>query len=480
MKKDILKILLAYFLALAVVYVLPRLGFPQIISQMFFLLLIIYVFYSKDSIFWLTWYFVIVDAPGGIFGSVSAAEVYRLPLYNLGPGVSLGFHELFLFMFIFKWIMGNRRMDFIFKYQAWLILILGVTYFLISFFLGISASNIINTVRTILPWFWVLIIPSYVKGRPDLDRIFAMLLPFVLIAFISSFQVFFTGQFIRGILSGTSAVSRFGEASEENLLRVSSSFYIVFLSIIQSLYLIISRSKTFKPNVLLLVIAVATLTILFSGTRGWIIALVILFMSLFFVPGFSTLITTLRAVVIIVFLFIILETISPILPSQIGMSVERVLTLQALAEGDLTAGGTLSRLTERGPRVMAVWRESPLIGWAFSDTFYAYSDVHVGNQTNLLNLGILGFTLFNGIYLSILMKTQKWGRKLKKYYSGGNEYIVYLFALLALFFIHTSSGALWSFMRGGSPHSAQLLWGLLFTAIGIAISPWANSERTET
>lgn len=477
MKKDILKILLAYSLALAVVYVLPRLGFPQFIGQLFFLLLIVYVFYSKDSVFWLTWYFVVVDAPGGIFGSVSAAEIYRLPLYTIGPGVSLGFQELFLFMFILKWIIGNQRKDFIFKYQAWMILALGTVFFLISIFLGISAGNMINTARALLPWFWVLIIPSYIKGRSEFERIFAMLVPFVFIAFLSSFQIYFTGQFIRGILSGTATVSRFGEATEENLLRVSSSFFIVFISIIQGLYLIISGSKAFKPNLLLLVIAVGTLTILFSATRGWIIALAILFMSLFFISGFSTLITTLRAVVIMVFLFIILETISPVLPSQIGLSFERVLTLQALAEGDLTAGGTLSRLTERGPRVMAVWRESPLIGWAFSDTFYANADVHVGNQTNLLNLGILGFTLFNGIYLSIMMKTQKWGRKLKKYYSGGNEYVVYLFAMLALFFIHSSSGALWSFVRGGSPHSAQLLWGLLFTAIGTAILPWSRTDE---
>ena len=43
-----------------------------------------------------------------------------------------------------------------------------------------------------------------------------------------------------------------------------------------------------------------------------------------------------------------------------------MLTLEKMGKGDLALGGTLSRLTERGPKVMSKFYESPVFGFGFA------------------------------------------------------------------------------------------------------------------
>ena len=110
----------------------------------------------------------------------------------------------------------------------------------------------------------------------------------------------------------------------------------------------------------------------------------------------------------IALVFIVLISIVLTIPKinlQILQVVERTLTMEDLAKGDLTAGGSLSRLTERGPRVMKKFYEQPVLGYGFSEEYYKFLDGHVGNQSLLLNGGIIGFIIisyFHFIIFSLL------------------------------------------------------------------------------
>ena len=96
--------LLTFILAVVVVYILPHLGVTQLIIKITFLFLLLIVFRSQDDAFWLSWFFVVINAPGRLFSVGYASTIFRLPLYRLGPGMAIGFEELFLIVYIIKFI----------------------------------------------------------------------------------------------------------------------------------------------------------------------------------------------------------------------------------------------------------------------------------------------------------------------------------------------------------------------------------------
>ena len=441
--RDNSKLLLAFILTVIAVYIFPKLGIPQIIIKLSFLFLLLIIFYSKNDVFWLSWFFVISDAPGRLFTLTSGSTIYRLPMYTLMSGVSTGFTELFLIMYIIKFLSKKTKLSLFNKY-AKLIIIYGIFTIAYSFILGISQSNLISSIRTILPWFWFLIIPEFISDPKRVEHLFQLLAPFAFIIFILSLQSQITGEYLHNILSGESAYGFLGEAELE-LVRVNQADYLLFVLVFFALFYLSLERKIFNNTYLNLIIIIGFITILLSATRGWIIALLILLSSVFFMKGYNLMKQFIRMLVMIGILIYIVQIFYPSFLFQISKSFERLDTLEALTEGDLTAGGTLARLTERGPRVMKEFKKSPIIGWGFSNHYFAYSDMHVGNQTMLLQGGIVGYTFWMVIFLLIFYNIFIYGRLYYVKFSIGSGIYVILFALIATFAIHSSSTHMWGF-----------------------------------
>jgi len=441
--RDNSKLLLAFILTVIAVYIFPKLGIPQILIKLSFIFLLLIIFYSKDDVFWLSWVFVISDAPGRLFTLTSGSTIYRLPMYTLMSGVSTGFTELFLIMYIIKFLSKKTKLSLFNKY-AKLIIIYGIFTIAYSFILGISQSALISSIRTILPWFWFLIIPEFISDPKRVEHLFQLLAPFAFIIFILSLQSQITGEYLHNILSGESAYGFLGEAELE-LVRVNQADYLLFVLVFFALFYLSLERKIFNNTYLNLIIIIGFITILLSATRGWIIALLILLSSVFFMKGYNLMKQFIRMLVMIGILIYIVQIFYPSFLFQISKSFERLDTLEALTEGDLTAGGTLARLTERGPRVMKEFKQSPIIGWGFSDHYFAYGDMHVGNQTILLQGGIVGYTFWMVIFLLIFYNIFIYGRLYyDKLYNGSGIYVI-LFALIATFAIHSSSTHMWGF-----------------------------------
>ena len=441
--RDNSKLLLAFILTVIAVYIFPKLGIPQILIKLSFIFLLLIIFYSKDDVFWLSWVFVISDAPGRLFTLTSCSTIYRLPMYTLMSGVSTGFTELFLIMYIIKFLSKKTKLSLFNKY-AKLIIIYGIFTIAYSFILGISQSALISSIRTILPWFWFLIIPEFISDPKRVEHLFQLLAPFAFIIFILSLQSQITGEYLHNILSGESAYGFLGEAELE-LVRVNQADYLLFVLVFFALFYLSLERKIFNNTYLNLIIIIGFITILLSATRGWIIALLILLSSVFFMKGYNLMKQFIRMLVMIGILIYIVQIFYPSFLFQISKSFERLDTLEALTEGDLTAGGTLARLTERGPRVMKEFKKSPIIGWGFSNHYFAYSDMHVGNQTMLLQGGIVGYTFWMVIFLLIFYNIFIYGRLYYVKFSIGSGIYVILFALIATFAIHSSSTHMWGF-----------------------------------
>jgi len=436
--------LLTFLFTVVVVYIFPHLGIPQLLIKVIFLLLLFVVFRSKDDVFWLAWFFVVINAPGRLFSIGYSSTIYRLPLYRLGPGVAIGFEELFLIIYFLKFLLKKDKNQNIFKRYWTFILIYGFITLFYSFGIGLSSGNVVTAVRSIMPWFWVLILPEFISDSDKLAEAFKLLAPFVFINFLIQIYTQITGQYLNDILSGEIWYGFLGSAEEE-LVRISDGCAVNLFCMIMSLFYLCSEDKRFNRIYLNLLIVIYLIFILMTATRGWIVASLILLSSVFFMRGFNFIKQFTSSLLILILFIFLLRIIYPSFILQASLALERFKTLKFLIAGDPTAGGTLARISERSPRVMAVFRESPVIGWGLSDRYFRSWDGHVGNQTMLMQGGIIGYAIWIICYFLTLLNIYFLNRNsiVRSHIKNGG--IVFLMAMIAIFVIHSSSSQILGF-----------------------------------
>jgi hypothetical protein len=436
--------LLTFLFTVIVVYILPHLYIPQPLIKIIFLLLLFVVFRSKNDAFWLSWFFVVINAPGRLFSIGYSSTIYRLPLYRLGPGVAIGFDELFLLIYLLKFLLKKDKNNNIFNKYWIIILIYGFITLFYSFGIGLSSGNVVTAIRMIIPWFWVLILPEFISDSDKLAEAFKLLAPFVFINFLIQIYTQITGQYLNDILSGEIWYGFLGSAEEE-LVRISDGCAVNLFCMIMSLFYLCSEDKRFNRIYLNLLIVIYLIFILMTATRGWIVASLILLSSVFFMRGFNFIKQFTSTLLILILFIFLLRIIYPSFILQASLALERFKTLKFLISGDPTAGGTLARISERSPRVMSVFRESPVIGWGLSDRYFRSWDGHVGNQTMLMQGGIIGYAIWIICYFLTLLNIYFLNRNsiVRSHIKNGG--IVFLMAMIAIFVIHSSSSQILGF-----------------------------------
>jgi hypothetical protein len=436
--------LLTFLFTVIVVYILPHLYIPQPLIKIIFLLLLFVVFRSKNDAFWLSWFFVVINAPGRLFSIGYSSTIYRLPLYRLGPGVAIGFDELFLLIYLLKFLLKKDKNNNIFNKYWIIILIYGFITLFYSFGIGLSSGNVVTAIRMIIPWFWVLILPEFISDSDKLAEAFKLLAPFVFINFLIQIYTQITGQYLNDILSGEIWYGFLGSAEEE-LVRISDGCAVNLFCMIMSLFYLCSEDKRFNRIYLNLLVVIYLIFILMTATRGWIVASLILLSSVFFMRGFNFIKQFTSTLLILILFIFLLRIIYPSFILQASLALERFKTLKFLISGDPTAGGTLARISERSPRVMSVFRESPVIGWGLSDRYFRSWDGHVGNQTMLMQGGIIGYAIWIICYFLTLLNIYFLNRNsiVRSHIKNGG--IVFLMAMIAIFVIHSSSSQILGF-----------------------------------
>ena len=175
-----------------------------------------------------------------------------------------------------------------------------------------------------------------------------------------------------------------------------------------------------------------------SATRGWIIAFgLIIILAGVMVRTIDS--RKIAGLVLISAVLILAGSRSEKIRDQVAYSRERLLKIESIQGGDLTAEGTLHRIDVRSPRVMNVWRESPVFGWGFSDRGFQSSDGHVGNQTLLMFSGLVGFALLNGFLLYFMISMYIAYRRSRRGMPYRNGYLIFIIFIAGWFVIHSTS-----------------------------------------
>lgn len=414
----------------------------DIISSLYYLCMLVAYFRSTNEAFWLAVFLVVSDGFIGFFGpyQTTLSMIPGLPPIEIG--------QLYILLTIVKAI--QKGASYRLYYKGLMAALFVYLMFLIAegFTMGLSIQvNIIfRIIKEITPLFLFFSIPRLMDTEEAYAKFFGYLFP---IAFSALFSQVFTitmASTPSEFLGGTQADPLAFNVKEGRTYRGFFSSGTILMTFLGALYFLARKEKYFPTILLYAVLAANFLSVFLSATRGWVLSLG--FISFFYLVFVMRL--DIRRIMILsvtgVALFIGIMSF-PIVGKQVDNAIRRMFTLSALASGDVTAGGTLIRLSERSPRVVKKWLESPLTGWGFSDTFMQYSDLHVANQNILMHAGVVGFLLMMGFFFFFNWKLFLCSASLPRSHPMKEIPLVFIIFFLGWFMLHSSSGQYFSYYQ---------------------------------
>ena len=475
--KDFLEVLLYLIFALVLVYFVPA-PFNKIV----FIGVLPLAWRSKRDYLWMAFFFIVEDIPGGLFSGGLANDPYRLPLYTIMPGISFSIRELYLLLLFIKvLIKPGYKQNLQKNYFSKELSLLGyylIFLLFISTLLGMTFDGYKNFYKICVSLTLFISVPVILRNRDYFFRFLKILFPFAIIAVL--FQVYsltFGQQLIAvfkpGVLTTQGVLLSSG--STEEWQRPIEMVHVLLVCFVGSLFFLNKGERSFKPGYLITINILSFLGIFLTGTRSWFVALIVVYFY-FGMIGISQLTSGLIKKIFTASILIICVSLIPVITNQISNAWDRLSTLEKVAEGDVTAGGTASRYDVRAPRVMEGFRSSTIVaGAGFSELYYQYQDGHVGYHNMLLNAGIIGMLLFVVIIVKAFYLIYNLSKSKVLSIQSKHELRSSILLLIALLVINTGTQ-----MLGYTPdgNNRFLLMVLALTFINQAINAALKDYQT--
>lgn len=426
------------FYALIGITILINYLLPSFIKDTWFILMLYLYSRSRNEIFWFVYFFALNDGIASFFGyrGVSFEIIPFLPDFEVA--------HAYVIIMLAKLVIPSRFSSVFYSPILRVIVPYMIYLYIFGIYKGVPTDyNIhLRTFRIVTPLLLVYTIPKLFKDLDAYEKIFSYIFQIAIVAFLT--QIF-------TILVGKDPISFLGFEQgygvEVSATKIYRGFYNVSATLIGffgSMYYLSLRISPFKKEYLYLVLFSVFGTVFLSATRGWILGLSIsLLIYILFIGKIKLLrlprFYLLAGSIILLLLFI------PKLRIQIHNSLQRVSTLELVLEGDMSAGGTVSRATIQGPAVMQVWKQRPILGWGFSDIYYDNQNGHVGNQNLLLNSGIVGALLLAVLFIYFNVAILRRSKYMRLHgYCNRCLYVFPVFFIL-LFIVHSTSGQIFGY-----------------------------------
>jgi hypothetical protein len=445
------KKLIKFFLLIAVAVVVSHYTVPLITTLYFLAILVVYFRSEGDEPFWFAFFFVVQD---GIVGYFTNFENLVQVLPGL-PAVEAG--QLYIGLALVKALRTEENGFRPFYSRGLQVLLIYLVFLVVQGYAwGVSLElNIqFRIIKFILPMFLLYALPKLMTDEKQYWEVLYYLFP---ITFTVLFAQVYTIQ------NGRSPAIAWGVAAKASHLFIVTKdiayrgFYndgLVLITTLGAFLALGTKEKRFSNSYMYVVIISLFLAIFLSATRGWILGfLLVSLLFLFFVSRIRPA-QTLKIAFLSIVLVAVLYSI-PIVTIQVDNAWNRFMTLQALAEGDITAGGTLVRLERRSPMVLKRWAESPLTGIGFSNDFFRYGDMHVANQNILLHTGIIGALALFSFFVFYMVKLFSAFAALPKGHPNKNQLAVFMIFFLGWFLIHSVTSQQFAFYA--QPHVGMII-----------------------
>jgi len=430
-----------YFLILFILTVISVYYLPHFLNKFFFLSLLPIAYISKKNYLWIIYLATILTNPFRLFLDYSGEALYRIPQYDLMGIYGLTFTELLLIVLFIKGIFKGKKNKLILINYYYVFVILIIFLIVLSFAYGITTRNVIQYFRKFLVFTLFYTFPRLVKNK-DFINMFKIFFIFSILSLIDQILAVTVNFSLADTVTRTHSLETLFIKSE--FLRVSASGIGIFFTFIFGLVLYSMKRPFFNKRFLICIIAISYISIFMTGSRGWIIAfsVALIYYFIFIVKR------KIRTFTSLIFIVLILSSILIFLPSVqklLQSNVQRLVTIQQLAQGDLTAGGTLSRLNTRFLGVFDGVKQNPILGWGFSSTYEKYSDFHVGYLNQILQSGLIGLVIFI-IFLFKFWNTNKFiNAKILNNSPFKNSILALNLGIVTLVIIHFTSTEIFSF-----------------------------------
>jgi hypothetical protein len=436
LKKPVYDKGILWFFLLVAVTIVTTYYTSRVIASIWYIIVLVLYYRSDDEPMWLAFFLITVDGFMGFFG------LYSVTLSIL-PGLPA--IELSQFYIILTAVKAySRRIKYPVFYRKYL-QVLGLYVLLLIVwgqFMGLSheLNLYMRVIKTILPFLLFFSLPRLMPDLHSYKRFFGILFVVVLLAF--AVQIF-------TLLTGINYTENFIDAKEQvnegepfrNFYNATSTLIGLFGAF---LFLSMKGKTGFSTWFLLLVVFSSVMMAVISATRGWIVAFsLIIVLSGIFVRTID--IKKLVGLILLSGVLTLIGANSDQIRKQVMFSKERLMSIESISSGDLTAKGTLHRLDVRSPKVINIWRQNPIFGWGFSDMGFKNSDGHVGNQNILMFSGLVGFILILGFMIFFSYKIFLAYRRSGKTMPFRSGYLIFIIFLAGWFVIHATSGQQFAF-----------------------------------
>lgn len=443
LKNEHVRFVLLLVLTALVLYYTPA------VKPLFFLVIFYFFLKSKYNYFWLAYFFTIIIDIGGFYRSLTdnilpiSVDTSLLFFYSLvsfikvkkdkikgkfflKKNIDIWIFYMFFLLYIGIFVIGNRGGG-----KS------GLRYFYFIFLMLPAILTLYTSYKLI-------------SNEDEFVKFTKLIFITVIINIIGQFTHLFLGAPVYTYFDEKDmleeALNLNKKIFSEKLIRPVWGAFHSLIAIFLSLYWSIKKTTFFNEFYLMLILSLSIFSIFITATRGWIIALIIFILSALYLINVESKIRILRIIFIVLFSFFILYIFYEPVQIQTDQVFERLATLESLFEGDLTAGGTNSRLTDRNAPVMELFYKRPVFGSGFSLEGLETNDQHVGNQNILMSGGVVGYLVILMIWIHIIRTTLRVHKRNLKFESYKGEVLLMIPFLLALLVIHSSSTSLFDFV----------------------------------
>lgn len=384
---------------------------------------------SPKPLFWFTFAFIYSNSPGGLFDTYT---------FGLSAGsVVIDLVQIITIALVANVMNKKQSIPVFFNLFLISLSLLIIVNIVLGIFSGIDDAKIfMRILKVILPFALIPVGLRVFRQKDDFLFFFKLIFPFVFLAFLSQLYIYASGTPLATIIFGQETFLGTDISTATNLSRYVFSVFLLSAAFMGALFYLGSRQKVISNIYLASIVFTVLISFIVSGTRAWALGF-----SLIFILWVLTVSRRIAAAIPLVFVSVVfviaLANLVPNFSTQLEMAYERLLTVELLAEGDITAGGTLKRFDVRAPILMSYFLETNLLlGAGYSQFMFDHQDPHIGHHNTLFQVGIIGVLILYSMFLSMMFRLVK----IYKLQPGQWEsaYAIFSIMLLGMLFIQTS------------------------------------------
>lgn len=462
--KEVIKILLLLLIGGYFVYALHG----TIYNFIYFTFIFVLYNRSKKDVFWIAFFWILISYPWGLF-----YHRYNAYYIQITSKVGIEFSSIIPLVIYLKYLRQKHNyqslsVDLFRRYYKILAFMLIFLFFWGTLW-GFSMRQIAWLIDYLPSVLLFLVIPrlfNYKKLIHFNNIVFLFTIFYVLTTIIDTVSNGVVQKFM-SFGSTDLAATAMTKIGSKELVRQMGGIFISLYSMILSLYYIINNKKEFSGLYLWLTCLLSILFIVNSATRGWMIAAFFLLFMFLISFGIKSQFAPKLAIVIFIGASLI-TLLSTGYINNLLLSLERFRTVEAIAQGDMTAGGTAHRWDLRGPAVLTRFKESPIFGFGLSATSINYFDKHVGNHVILLISGVFGFALFYILIFVMIFHIYKLSRKI-----DSGFYILAL-AIVCVLIIHATSRLMVGYLM---PVDTAFFLAIIFNHINSSLENFKGKQN---